>query len=285
LYPGESCDGVVAVVAGVLREAKEVIAQGGFGVDEAVSLREDAADFAAEGSLEMDAGGVPVVFGHLAGEGEDVDPLIAFREHFGEERFAAGELIVTEIEEVSEGGVEFGIAATELFEGAAGGEGVEGGGVFSGLEMAAEAGGERAIVSDTEAEGIDGLDSEALRMVEEIPAAAFGLGEGFASEDDARELVGRETAAAGGGFEIENDAGTHFRSGGTGEGDGEDIFRFVDGGEEAEEAAGEEVGFAGACGGLNDDGAADVDSSGAGFGVGDEGIRHRSPRRRFCRRG
>ena len=59
----------------------------------------------------------------------------------------------------------------------------------------------------------------------------------------------------------------HLGGGGASEGDGEDLFGLLDGGEQSEVAGGEKAGFAGAGGGLHEDGAGGVDGSGAGRGV------------------
>ena len=281
---GEEGDGFIALGACVVRQLKKLADDGGLGAEEEVGFGESAAVLAMKGGLEVDAELVPVVFGHGSGEREGVLPLIADLEHFGEEGFAVGEAIVAEIEELSEGLIERGVGRAEVFEGAAGGESVEGGGIVDGLEVAAEARQERAVVGDAEAEGVDGFDGEALGLLEDFPSAAFGVGEGGARCGHAGELVGAEGKMFGGGFEIGEDAGAHFRSGGAGEGDGEDFFGLVDGGEEAEIAAGEEVGLAAAGGRLDDDGAADVEGGlargGVGGGVDEEVSHRRCPHRR-----
>jgi hypothetical protein len=64
------------------------------------------------------------------------------------------------------------------------------------------------------------------------------------------------------------DAGAHFAGGFAGEGDGDDGFGVLDGGEEGEETLGEEFGFAGAGGGLDEEGFGDVEGAFAGGGVG-----------------
>src|ERR1700721_1726535 len=119
-------------------------------------------------------------------------PPVASSEHFGEEFFAVGKAIVAEIEEMAESGVESGIGAAQLLEGAPRGEGVERCRVFGGLEVAAEAREQGTVVRDAQAEGIDGFNGESLRMVEDVPAAACGLRKSFVSGSDAGNLIGRE---------------------------------------------------------------------------------------------
>jgi hypothetical protein len=267
---GQQGDFFVALTARVLSQIQKLDGER-FRGEKAVGLSEDAMSFVAEGLFEADTEGIPVVFCHCAGEGEGFDPLVADPEHFSDEGLAIGEAIVAKIEELAEGLVERGVGAAEMFEGAARGEGVEGIGFFDGLEVAAEAREQGTIVGDAEAEGIDGFNGEALGVLEDFPAAALGVGDGFAGDSDAVFVFGAEGAAAGGSLEIAQDAGAHFRRGGAGEGDGEDFFGLVDDGEEAEIAAGEEVGFAGTGGGLNDDGAVDVEGLLARVGVGGQG--------------
>ncbi len=222
-------------------------------VEKAQGFSEDAVNLAIEGSFELNAQIGPVLFAHFPGKREGVLPLIAHLQHAGEERFAVSEAVVAEIEKAGESLVERGIRTAEMFEGATGSESVQRIGFFEGLKTAAEARQQRAVVSDAEAERVDGLDREALRVVEDVPATPFGVGKGISRSGHAVEVLGAELATAGGGFQIAQDTAAHLRGRGPCESDGENLLGLVDCGKEAQIAAGEQVGFAGACGGLNDD--------------------------------
>ena len=277
---GKQSNVLVAVGARVLCQANELLGERGLGREQSVRLVEGTRDFAAERRLKVASGLVPLVLGHCAAERQDLLPLVAGGEHLNQELLAVGEAIVTQVEQVPESCVELGGGTAEPLEGTARGESVERDSVLNGLKRTAETCEEGAVVRDTQAEGIDRFDGEPPGMVEQVPVAAFGLCEGCAGESDAVRLVGREGAAAGGCFEIGEDAGTHFGRRRASEGDGEDFFGLVDDGKELEEATGKQVGFTGTGGGLDDNGAIDVEGSFARVGVGgkEKRIRHRQPR-------
>ena len=281
---GKKSDVLVALGTGVVRQFEKLPDDSWLGAEESMSFSEGAAIFLSKGLFEAAAGQAPVIFGHGFRERKGVLPLIANLKHVGQQGFAVGETIVAEIEKLGEGVVERGVGAAEAFEGAAGGAGIERGGIFDGLEAAAEAREERAVVGDAQTEGIDGFDGEALRLFEDFPAAALGVCEGCARGGDAGKIVGGKLPTVGRGFKVTENARAHFGGGGAGEGDGEDFLGLVDGGEKAEIAAGKEVGFATTGGCLNDDVPTDVERGFAGFGVGggvDEELSHRqSPRLR-----
>ena len=255
--------------------------------DELLQAGEGAADGELEGAVELGEDDVVEegVGELLAGEGDELAPLVAGGEHGGDEFFAVGEVAVAVEEDGFEGEAEGWVGVAEQHEGAACGFGVQGGGVVGGGEASAGAREDRQAACDFGAERVDGANVEPARVVEKCPAEGVracerGLGEGAGGEV---EGVGGLGLGAG-GDELRKDAVAHFGGGLAGEGDGEDGGGVVDDGEQLEETLDEQTGFAGTGGGFDDEGGGGVEGLGAGFGVGNQvgdGLRHGgSPSRR-----
>jgi hypothetical protein len=281
-HSGEESDVLEALIGGIVGQIKKLMLESRFGGEQAVGFREDSMILATERRFEVRADRLPVILGHRGGDGEGVLPVVADLQHVGDERFALREAIVAEVEEMVEGLVEDEIGATELLDGAACSGGVERFCLLGGMEMAAEPRQQRTIVRDAQAKRVDGLDDEAVGMVEDIPAAALGVSERFAGQHNAVLFFGVGIAATGRGFEVGENARAHLRCGRECEGDGKNFFGLVDDGQQAEIAAGEEVGFSGAGGSLHDDGAANVERGFARARIGgsfDEQVSHQLPSR------
>ena len=77
--------------------------------------REGGADGMVERKFEagQDVGVEPCFVELRPGEGDEVAPLVAQTEHFGEERLALGEVAVAVQQEVAQGSVEVGVACAE----------------------------------------------------------------------------------------------------------------------------------------------------------------------------
>ena len=205
---------------------------------------------------------------------DQIAPLIAQGEHVRDQRFAVGEIAVAVEQEVTQGVVEDGIAAAQQQQCAPGSFAVERLRILGRGQAATASGEDGEGARNLRADGVDGADVEAVRLLQQRPPklpAALQHGEGE-SEGLAVEIaggVGRRVVVAG-CFKTGEHAVAHLGGGLFSEGDGENLFRLADGrvGEEFEEAMNEQRSLAGAGGRFDDEGAMDVEGFSAGFGIG-----------------
>ena len=132
----------------------------------------------------------------LCAEGDELAPLFSCGQHAGEEGFAICEAAIAVEQDVADGVAEGLVGATELHEGALGGDAIEGLGIGGRRAWRAAAGEQRKGSGDVRADGVDGADREPLGPVEDVPAE-----DGVAAEGGEGE---------GAGFGVEGVCGSRF---------------------------------------------------------------------------
>jgi hypothetical protein len=172
-------EGVCALLAGEAGEGEGFVACAGDLIEELAELEEGLVDGFGEGAFEAFAEGVPILF---ALKDEAVHPAVAALEHFDEEVFHLGPIVVAPEEEGFDGGAEGEVGGVDLLEGLAGGAAVEVVGLVVDAEAVAESGEEGLLEGDVAAEGVDGGDAELGGLIEEVPAEGLGVLEGAGGE-------------------------------------------------------------------------------------------------------
>ena len=116
---------------------------------------------------------------------------------------------------------------------------------------------------DRKANGIDGLNIEPLWLLEKIPSAPGVVLQGAACELDLGKVVTRFRRLPG-RMQFAKHPLPHLRSRGEGEGDGQDLFRFVHFRKQLQQTASQQFRLARTSGSLNEKGLAGLECLRAG---------------------
>jgi len=234
----------------------------------------------------------------LRAEWNEFSPLLARRQHAGQQSFAVGERAVAMQQHIADGGAERVVRSAQLHQRTLGCEAVQRLGIGRGRARRAAAGEQRQSCRDLCADRVDGADVEASWVVEQAPAeggvALENLGgEGAGGGVERGEIFSFRLRASGFRFcllQLCEDALAQLGGSFAGEGDGEDFFRLRDAfvREQLQVTLHQQAGLAGACRCFDDPRSGDVERVLARFLIGwrggprevkDGGVtRHRRPR-------